>query len=379
MVRDVPGKDNLRESSILRENLGSGHRVGTPTPETLDMSQGSQSSKMMVDAENRKRRDRETGDFEDVESESETPVPTEKAPPQGEARQTLTLNDLLEAINQSKFETRAGFKELKGEVGTATREAREAKIQAAKATTLSQETKKTVESLEKRVENLEKGGIPTPPPGLSQPAGPPRASSQRDWDRLGGDGGNTAIVSGFHEWSDSEERKTEWEEIKAKMDTHLAEQIEETIVPVPPGRAVIIKIKTGATVEATRAKMVEWTRKFKEAKYTIQSNEDREPRTFVANPSKPFDMRQRDAKFWGVVDGFRAIAGEENRNKFRFDLSNGRIVYERKLLAVRDTNSEAPSPRMTEINQIWPDVTREHINDKIAEAKAKRDPTRSGR
>ena len=118
--------------------------------------------------------------------------------------------------------------------------------------------------------------------------------------------------------------------------------------------------------------MLEWTQKFKEAKHTIDTQDGTTGRVFYANASKPFDMRQRDAKLFSTLDGFKLIAGEENHNKFRLDMSNGRIVYDCQLIAQRGADSDIPAPIMANVQKFWPTLSEEAIANKVAEATEKR-------
>ena len=200
----------------------------------------------------RKRRERDT-DFEDArDQDEEIPVPTEPALDENAASSSaaapavLKLQDIWDLLQKSVRSQETHFAELKGDVRSAKTEAKEAKIQAAKATTLSQETKTSLEALERRVAKLETNPAPAPPPGLER-AGyvPSKQQPQRDWDRLGGENGDTLVITGFRRWADSEERRAEWERIKGKVAPDMIDQIQEVIFPKAPGPVILVKLKGG--------------------------------------------------------------------------------------------------------------------------------------
>ena len=191
-------------------------------------------------------------DFEDEDGEGEPDlIPTEMPDPRGPRRE-LTLGDLMAAMNQQRTdimesvqkgmaENRTNFSSLRADVGAAKREAQEARGMAAKATTLAQETKESVESLEKRVALLEKGGAKTGEASSSHRVwrsggdGP-----KRDWDQLGGDDGDQIIVGGFRPYASREERQQDWDVIKGELPEDLVAQISDTIVPASACRIIIV-------------------------------------------------------------------------------------------------------------------------------------------
>ena len=88
-------------------------------------------------------------------------------------------------------------------------------------------------------------------------------------------------------------------------------------------------------------------------------------------------MRQRNAKTGAVLDAFKAISGETQKEKLHVDMANGRVFYERTLLAQRKAPNEAPTPIMEGINKIYPTVTREDFDAKLAEVIADREKSRN--
>ena len=192
---------------------------------------------------------RKTGDFQDA-IDDEIPVPTERVDDRPAAPPELGLQDIWDLLQRGMRSNETNFADIKRDVRGATQEAKEAKIQAAKATTLSQETKQSLESLEQRVAKLEKGH-PAAPPGLAPSLAHPRGNQTRDWDRLGGEQEDTIVIGGFREYADSDERRGEWQTIKALLAPELAAEVAEEIVPRAPGPIILIKLRKEATAKDT--------------------------------------------------------------------------------------------------------------------------------
>ena len=339
---------------------------------------------MEVDANGEhKRRERDTTEGED---EGEVFRETEEAPApqqQGSASgsKMLTLEDIMAAITTGQAENRSNFSSLKGEVTEARHDAKEAKVMAAKATTLAQETQKSLEGIESRLAKLEAGEAPlNPPPGLPTRRGGGQASGgpKRDWDLLGGEEGDTLIVGGFRAWADKEERQGEWEKARAEIPEELQQDISEIIVPNSQCSILILKIKKSADVKSTRLRMFDWGKKFRALTLQMKQDDETTPRKLYAQPSKPYEMRQRDSKTTGLLEGFKIVAGEERSAKLRVDLANGRIFYERKMLAERCPGEDMPRPRMETVQQVFPGLTEEVLVEKVAEATAAREKSRKG-
>ena len=128
----------------------------------------------------------------------------------------------------------------------------------------------------------------------------------------------------------------------------------------------------------TRQQMREWGKKFRALQLTAKAQDETSHRTFYAQPSKPFEMRQRNAKTMGMLDGFKTLLGPDKATKLRPDLANGRIFYERTLLAERAPGHDAPSPRMTAVQQVLPNATRDQIMESMRDAMTKRERERKG-
>ena len=285
--------------------------------------------------------------------EAEEPVPTELAGAPPSPRRELTLQDIMDEMRKGFAGTNAGMGEMKRDLGKVTHEVREAKDMAAKATTLAHETNEKMTSLEERVAKLEAGNV-QPQPQHRQRGVAMGSTPKRDWEYLGGDEGNLCIVGGFRLWADREERQMEWAEIKERLPTELKDEILDTIIPTNPCQIVMVKVRKFQTVEQTRTHMIEWCKKVRNLELKQQAPDENTARTIYAQPSKPFEMRQRDAKTTNLLEAFKLIAGEDKAPKLRADRANGRILFERMLIAERKTGQDAPSPQSSRRSQAPP-------------------------
>ena len=333
---------------------------------------------MVIDEESRKRQIEEdafqeaTGNAE----EEETPVPTEEV-----GKKVLGLGDIWELMQRSMAQNQNNFDRLDRSVTATQNEAREAKDMAARATTIACETKTHMSALEKRVAQLESGKGPGGGGGGDRSAHrhtPQGASSQggRDWDQLGGDEGNTIALGGFRDYASKEERREEWEKMQTQIPEELRAKICETIVPNAPCSTILLKIEKSGTVTETRRAMLDWVKKFRNAPPKLTTEGETVERSFWAGPSKPYAMRQRDAKLTHTFEGLKLLAGEERAGKMHVDRASGRIFHDRTLLVQRDPETGAPVPKTVALQTLIPGYTEESLQTKIEEAKSARDLTR---
>ena len=80
----------------------------------------------------------------------------------------------------------------------------------------------------------------------------------------------------------------------------------------------------------------------------------------------------------GMLEGLKQLLGPDKADKLRPDLSNGRIFFERTLLAERTLDKDTPIPRMAAVNQILPHVTHDEIMQQMQKAMDERDKARKG-
>ena len=87
--------------------------------------------------------------------------------------------------------------------------------------------------------------------------------------------------------------------------------------------------------------MLKWTKEFKALNIEAQMEGETRPRKLYATPSKPFSMRQRDAKTAQILDGLIIIAGDKS-DHLNAEISRGKIFYDRTPLIERDSATEEP-------------------------------------
>ena len=295
----------------------------------------SQPSSMIVDETTNTKRGREEiseahEDLDNFEDTRETPVPTELADSApAESAPPLTLMDLMNEMRRNQHETRTIFGGVKGDIEGVKKDVRETREMAALATTKVTEMGKTVETLQDRISKLERGEVHVPRGSRNRATSKePGEDGLRDWDQIGGEQGDTIVVAGFRNLSDRQERQDEWSQITQKIPEDLKNQIKDIIIPASAGKILLVKIKQEQTVKETRNQMFAWTRKFKEAKPEIQAEDETTARTFVAYPSKPFAMRQRDGKLTALLEAIKSLISEEAGQAMRLDMGKGRIIYQ---------------------------------------------------
>ena len=325
---------------------------------------------MVVDEENRKRRAEEGEEGE--ADEEEIPVPTEKIDP---PQKVLTLEDIMSTLNRGMTQNQNNFDRLDRRVSAMQAEVNETKDIAAKATTIANDTRQQMTALERRVANLEKGGGRGSMGGQTAPQQSPN-QSKRDWEHLGGEEGNTLVVGGFRDFAQKEERKEEWAKVRAQIPEKLANQIAEEIVPNAPCSTVLLKLHTLGGPAETRRAMLDWVRDFKALKIQETTEGESQERTFWAGPSKPYEMRQRDAKLTHLFEGIKILAGPEKAAKLHIDRSNGRAFWDRTMLVQRDPTTGTPIPREEAMKRTFPDYTEKALEEKVGEAKAARETAR---
>ena len=333
---------------------------------------------MVVDEATDKRGRDETleahEEIDNFEDTRETPVPTEIAEPPP----ALTLMDLMNEMRRNQQETRTIFGGVKGEIAGVQRDIRETKEMAALATTKVTEMGKTVETLQERISKLEKGEPPSQRGSRTRGASKePGEENPRDWDQIGGEQGDTIVVAGFRYLSDRQERQDEWTQIAQKIPEKLKAQIKDIIIPAVAGKILLVKIKPEQTVKETRNQMFAWARKFKEAKPEIQAEDETEARTFVAYPSKPFAMRQRDGKLTALLEAIKSMAPEEAGPTMRLDMGKGRIIYQRTIIAERQGEQDTPKPHLETLHRFFPDIDGDRLASKMAEILSERDRLRN--
>ena len=231
--------------------------------------------------------------------------------PGGSEKRELTLQDIMDTLSAGFARSDENATRMQRELGEVKRDTNEAKTLAAKATTLASETKESLATLKRRVAALETGKpVPRTNPSRGPGGGAPnlRQTPKSDFDQIGGEEGDTIIVGGFRNWADKDERTQHWNEIRAGLPQELSEAISEVVVPASQCSIVIVKInKHPKGPTETRANMRKWGEKFRELALTHKAEDEETPRKLYASPSKPFTMRQRNAKLAGLLEAFKKV------------------------------------------------------------------------
>ena len=102
------------------------------------------------------KRPRDT-EFVDVEDGLPTPTELPDPPADRAPKRELTLQDIMDTMTRGFSTQEVNMTSMRREVGDVQRETREAKTLSAKAVTIANETRESMESLEKRVAALEAG------------------------------------------------------------------------------------------------------------------------------------------------------------------------------------------------------------------------------
>ena len=326
---------------------------------------------MDVDEEERRKRVREQESGED--QHEEIPVPTEMPEGPSQPASPLTLQDIFELMQKGMSRNETNFDRIDRRVSTMQNEIKETKDIAAKATTIANDTKTQLTALERRVAQLEKGGGAA---GSGPTQASPSNQGRRDWEQLGGEEGDTIVVGGFREYAQKEERREEWAKIQQQVTEPLRTKIKELIVPNAPCSTILLKIQREGGPTETRRAMLDWVRDFKALQIKETTAGETNERTFWAGPSKPFAMRQRDAKLTHMFEGIKLMAGEETAEKIHIDRSHGRIFWDRTLLVQRGPATGNPITKPDALSKTIHDFSEERLEAKIAEAKSIRESGR---
>ena len=139
---------------------------------------------------------------------------------------------------------------------------------------------------------------------------------------------------------------------------------------------MIIKLKQATTVKETREQMLAWAAEFKAARFQMTTEGDSQARTFSAGPSKPWAMRQKNARLTATLEGFKLLAGPEKAEQMHADYRNGRVFHDRTLVVTRDRQTEELQYNDINIAKVIPEYTKEGLETKIAEAKKIREENR---
>ena len=133
------------------------------------------------------------------------------------------------------------------------------------------------------------------------------------------------VLGGFRQWAIQAERIAEMKTIENALAEHLRTQLIETFAPRSPGRLVMVRIAAKASIPETKNAMFAWCKAFKECKVELSLPDEHGTRKTTAAPSKPFELRKRDALVLSLMSGLKLVAGPEREAQLTPDLANGRV------------------------------------------------------
>ena len=333
---------------------------------------------MLVDESGRDKRKASTqNDPIDVDKADE--IPSKASPIQVEnPTAAMTLDELVRfSITQNE----KNFGKLDRDLGKLQREGAETRKMAARAVTTTEETKQRVDGIEKRLAKLEdKVANPSLPPGL---AGRPNPTTEtvgcNDWNELGGELGDTLVLGGFRAHATAEERREELEEILKILPEALVSQIATRIIPEPRTNIVLLKIHPSPQGPTeTRRAMLAWCKEVRANKYQRKIG-DEPTREIYATPSKPWAMRQRDAKTHSLHQTIKSLFPEDKQDDIQLEIGTGRVFYQRTMLAHRPRGTTEMQPILENLQKHIPDITTDKIRAKQLEVEKERERTRDSR
>ena len=323
---------------------------------------------MVVDESSGEKR--KAADPVDVHSDDESPKATPVQNPS--PAPSMTVEEL---VRYSIEQNEKNFRKVDKDMAKLQREGTETRRMAARAVTSAEETKQRVDRLEKRLAQLETQPPKPTNPNTATPANP--SDGRTDWHELGGEEGDTIVLGGFRAHSTAEERKTELETILNLFPTDLTEQIATRIIPEPRTNIVLLKIHHSpkGTAETRRA-MLAWCKQVRTMKFRRQTGTE-PAREVYASPSKPFHMRQRDAKTYALFQTLKSMFPEEDQEHVAFEISTGRVFFHNHLIANRPRGTSVMQPCLPELQKHVKDITEEAINAKQLEIEKERERTRA--
>ena len=342
----------------------SSQNLSQRNPENVDDS-------MLVDQAEREKRKAETTpvavESDDDDALQGTPLQNPNPPA------AMTVEQLLRySIDQNEKH----FKKLDRDMSKLQREGSETRKMAARAVTSAEDTKNRVDRIEKRLTQLETQ-TRNPAPVPKKDTSPSRPQGRTDWQELGGEDGDTLVLGGFRAHSTADERRTELDDILALFPPDLTDKTATRIIPEPRTNVVLLKVHHSdqGTAE-TRRNMLAWCKQVRALKLKRQVN-DEPAREIYASPSKPFHMRQRDAKTFSLFQTLKALFQEDQQEHVTFEIGTGRVFYHNYLIANRPRGTSTMQPCLPELQKHIPDLTQQKIDAKQLEVEKERERSRA--
>ena len=283
----------------------------------------------------------------------------------------LDLSDLMAFMKETRQEMQEGFRSSKTDISKVWAETKEVKGIATQAAVDAHEAKTAVTSLEERVAKLERDG---PPRHQNKPAGRPSESDPAsEWHLLGGEEGNTVVLGGIKTWVSKQARQDYWEYIETQMSADLWNKVASTTIPAGRGKIILVHLKKDAEGPTeTRRKMLGFCRDFKEAKISSRDSEI----LFYAMPSKPFWLRQKEAKNALRLDAIKQMVPESHQAQIEIEISKGRIFCGDTMIGHRPQSTGQIVPKQEALQKLFPAITLPDFEETLKALEAKKEKER---
>ena len=297
--------------------------------------------------------------------------------------QPLQLENLMKVMMESRKESETNFKGLKQEMHKLWSDTNELKGIASQAAVSAEEAKTAVQSLETRVEALEKGKPRNLDPwAQALPPKPQNASasaSSSDWQFLGGDEGDTVVIGGYKHWVSYQHRKDALAHIEAQLPVELWDRVRDSTITTGRGKILLLHLKReseGPT--ATGRKMLEFCKLFRETQIPIPAIDDRaSPGTFYAMPSKPPALREKDAKNALVVATLKDLIPTALADKIEIEMGKGRVFIQDTLVVHKPPGQDKIQIRHEALKKHCPEITPEAFATHLKTIEERREAERN--
>ena len=322
-------------------------------------------------AEKRKAPEPSGNQGEDHQNLANPSTPGIGSQEQPQPQSKLELDDLMAFMKESRKEMQDGFKSSRADISKVWAETREVKGIASQAAVDAHEAKTAVAKLEERVAKLERDGPPTHPRATGGKQADNEPSSE--WHLLGGDEGNTIVLGGIKTWVSKQTRQEYWEYIETQMAADLLAQVASITIPAGRGKIVLLHLKKDPDgVAATRRKMLAFCRDFKAAKITSRDSEI----LFYTMPSKPFWLRQKEAKNALRLEAIKLMVPEHKRAEIEIEITKGRIFCGETMIGHRPQETGQIVPKKEALKKLFPDTDLPDFEKTLKELEVKKEAER---
>ena len=187
-------------------------------------------------------------------------------------------------------------------------------------------------------------------------------------DVIGGDQGTEAVMGCFPQYATWAQREQGWKIIEGILPNHLSELVEKIATPGMRGPVIIVTLKSDPEgPKRNREVLKDFCAQIREAKLRYKF-EDQTFDVWVA-PTKPYEIRQRDAEATLKADAIRVVFGEPRASEIEFEIGKGRAFLGQELLTQRKYFGGPVEYIFPTLQRLLPELTPEMLEE--AEAKVK--------